>query len=236
MDALGKLGINLGLLLANTLNLIVLIVVLRVVAYKPILNMLQKRRERIAEGINNARRAEEALASAETDKQAVLDEARGEAQRITSEARNRAEESAAQIKAEAREEASRIVAQARTDAAAEKEVALADMRDQLIALSIAAANHLVGTGLSEAQQRDAVEAFFTALPPEAKTLAGALEVITAIPLTDAEKKRITGELGADEVTFVTDPSIRGGVIVRGEGEQVDASYASQLQELQAQLS
>lgn len=236
MDALGKLGINLGLLLANTVNLILLIVLLRVVAYKPILNMMQKRRERIAEGINNARRAEEALASAETDKQAILDEARAEAQRIASEARNRAEESATQIKAEAREEAARIVEQARADADAEKEVVLADMRDQIVALSITAANHLVGTGLSEAQQREAVTEFFTALPAEAKTLTGSLEVITAIPLTDAEKKRVSDELNADEVTFITDPSIRGGVIVRGEGEQVDASYANQLRELQTQLS
>ncbi len=55
MDALGKLGINLGLLLANTANLLIMLLVLRLVAYEPIMKMMQTRRERIAEGINNAR-------------------------------------------------------------------------------------------------------------------------------------------------------------------------------------
>ena len=225
MDALGKLGINLGLLIANTLNLILMIVVLWLVAYKPIRKMLQQRRERIAEGINNARRAEEALASAEADRQAILDEARAEAQRILSEARARAEEVASQLKSEAREEAT-----------AEKEVLLAGVRDQIIALSIAAANHLISLGMDEDRQRAAVEQFFTAIPDEARKLKGALEVVTAIPLTNDEQRRFMDELGTYDVTFTTDPNILGGVIVRGEGQQVDASFINQLNALRMSLA
>ncbi len=236
MDALGKLGINLGLLIANTLNLVLMIVVLWLVAYKPIRKMLQQRRERIAEGINNARRAEEALASAEADRQAILDEARAEAQRILSEARARAEEVASQLKSEAREEASRITAQAREEAAAEKEVLLAGVRDQIIALSIAAANHLISLGMDEDRQRAVIEQFFTAIPDEARKLKGALEVVTAIPLTNDEQRRFMDELGTYDVTFTTDPNILGGVIVRGQGQQVDASFVNQLNALRMSLA
>jgi F-type H+-transporting ATPase subunit b len=236
LEALGQLGINLGYLITQIVNLVLMIVLLRMVAYEPIVEMLRSRRERIAEGVNDARRAEEALASAESDKQAMLEEARIEAQRIASEARGRAEEAANQIKAEAREEAQNILADARRDAEAEKELLLADMRDQIVSLSIAAANHLIAAELSESRQRDVVNAFFTAIPDEAKELAGSLEVVTAVPLTDKEQAQFKDVLGSDDVTFTTDPGILGGVIVRAEGEQVDASFASQLGEMRAALT
>ncbi len=236
LDALGKLGINLGLLIANTLNLLLMILLLWAVAYKPIVNMLRQRRERIAEGINNARKAEEALASAETDRQRILDEARAEAQRIIAEARARAEEAANQAKAEAREEANRIRQQAQSDAAIEREALLADVRDQIVALSIAAANRLIGASLDEKRQKEVVKDFFAAVPPQARGLGGRLEVVTAVPLTAAEQKKFAAELGTDQITFTTDPRILGGVIVRGAGQQVDASFAHQLAELRSSLS
>lgn len=235
MDALGKLGINLGLLLANTANLLIMLLVLRLVAYEPIMKMLQTRRERIAEGINNAARAEEALASAEADKQAILDEARADAQRIVSEARSRADDAAKQIESEARQGATRIVAAAEEEASAEREQVLAGMRDQIVSLSMAAANHLIGQSLDEKKQKSLVGDFFTALPDEAKSLSGDLEVVTAVPLTDAERKKYADALGAENVSFTVDPSILGGVIVRSESEQVDASYAAQLVEMRESL-
>ncbi len=236
MEALGQLGINLGYLITQIVNLVLMIVLLRMIAYEPIVEMLRSRRERIAEGVNDARKAEEALASAESDKQAMLEEARVEAQRIASEARGRAEEAANQIKAEAREEAQNILADARRDAESEKELLLADMRDQIVSLSIAAANHLIATELSESRQRDVVDEFFTAIPDEAKELVGSLEVVTAVPLTDKEQARFKDVLGSDDMTFTTNPGILGGVIVRAEGEQVDASFASQLSEMRVALA
>jgi len=88
---------------------------------------------------------------------------------------------------------------------------------------------------SEDRQQQMVDEFFTALPPEAQGLTPPLEVVTAVPLTDAEKARIRQSLGTEDVTFVTDPSILGGVIVRGESEQIDASYRSQLADMREQL-
>lgn len=234
-DALGSLGINAGLLIAYVINVLLLLLLLRAVAYKPILNMLESRRERIAEGVNNARRAEEALASAQSDRDALLEEARTEAQRIAAEARTRANEAAEQIEQDARAEARRIVEEARRNAAGEKELALANMRDQIVSLSMAAANHLIGESLPEARQREVVHDFFTALPAEAKDLPAPLEVVTAVPMTDDEQKQAKQALGTQDVTFSTNPAILGGVIVRGEGEQIDASYRAQLDEMQTQL-
>jgi F0F1-type ATP synthase delta subunit len=75
------------------------------------------------------------------------------------------------------------------------------------------------------------------MPAEAKTLTGALEVVTAVPLTEAEQMKYTTALDAESVKFSVDPAILGGVIVRTDtGRQVDASYAKQLAQLRASLS
>lgn len=230
------LGINLGYLLSQILNFLVLFLLLQFVLYKPLLNMMAQRRERIAEGINNARKAEEALASAEADKQKILDEARAEAQKIIIEARARAEESAQQVTVEAEEEARRIRGQVDADVTAERDRLLADMRDQIVSLSIAAANHLLGTGMDEATQRKSVESFFTTMPAGAKDLGDSFFVVTAVPLTDDEKASFKKQLETDDVTFQTDPGILGGVIVRAGGRQLDGSFANQLAEMRASLS
>jgi F-type H+-transporting ATPase subunit b len=236
MAQLAPLGINLGLLFAQIAAFLIIVLILWAALYRPMTNMLKQRSERIAEGLNNARRAEEALASAEADRQKILDEARAEALRITAEARTRAEEAAAKIKADAQGEAKRIGEQARADANTEKERVMVDVRDQIVSLSLAAANHLIGKNLDEKKQRAYVQEFFTGLPKEAKKLNGAMTVITAVALKVEEQKLFKKELGAKEITFKVDPSILGGVIVRAGGEQIDGSFVNQLAGMRTSLS
>jgi len=234
-EALDKLGINLGLLIAYTANVLLLIIILRAAAYKPILDMMQKRRERIAEGLNTAREAEEARANAEAEREAILTEARAEAQKIVAEARMRADEQAKQILSDASDDARRTRQRAQEEAAAEREQQLANMRDQIISLSIAAAGHLIGTSVDEKKGKDSVNAFFAELPAEAKGLGDFYTIVTAVPLTETEKKNIVKKLGVDAIEFVTDPSILGGVIVRSGAREIDASYANQLAELRSSM-
>jgi F-type H+-transporting ATPase subunit b len=233
---LEALGINAGLLLIQIVGFILLVLLLNFVLYKPILNALQTRKERIAEGLNQAREAEQALARAEADKQAILDEARAEAQRITAEARQRADEASKTEVSQARAEAQRIREQAQTEAMSERDRQLSEMRDQIISLSMAAAHHLIGTSLDEKKQREIVENFFTQVPAEARTLGDSMMVITALPLTDGEKSKFVKALGAGEVTFRTDPSILGGVVLRSGAQEIDASFRNQLTGLRASLS
>jgi F-type H+-transporting ATPase subunit b len=223
-------------LFLQIVNFLVLVIVLWAIAYRPILNMLKQRRETIAEGLNNARKAEEALANAEADKQKLLDEARAEAQRIVNDARSTAEKVSAQVKSDAQEEAKRIKDQARADAATEHDRMLADMRDQIVSLSVAAANHLIGSNLDEKKQHALVSDFFSKVPAGAKNLGESVTVVTAVPLNDTERKKFEKDLGAKNIDFQVDPAILGGVIVRGGGQQVDGSFASQLSSLRSSLS
>ena len=91
-----KLGINLGYLIVQILNFVVIFVVLRAWVYKPLMAMLEKRRATIAQGLEDARIAEEARANAEKEKERILSEAQTKAAEIVREAAERAEKPAQQ--------------------------------------------------------------------------------------------------------------------------------------------
>ena len=85
MDALAKLGINPIYLLSQLLVFSVLAYLLGKLMYNPILNMLEKRKEVIAKGLEDARAAEEARAKADEEaktRERHLQKIRGEFEKI----------------------------------------------------------------------------------------------------------------------------------------------------------
>jgi len=62
-----KLGLNLGYLIFQILNFTIVCILLYAWAYKPILNMLDKRKNKIAQGLEDAHIASEARANAEQE-------------------------------------------------------------------------------------------------------------------------------------------------------------------------
>ena len=132
------LGINLTVLAAQIFNFILLFLILRGVAYKPMLKFLDGRREKIAKGLEDARKAEERLANIEKDYQSRMDAARADAQKMVAEMTANAEKNAAAIAAKANEDAAKIKATAQEEAETERNKALADLRSQVVMLSMAA--------------------------------------------------------------------------------------------------
>lgn len=238
------LGLVPGVLLAQIINFIILLLVLRTIAYGPLLNMLQQRRERIAKGLEDARKAEERLANIEKDYQAKLDQARVEAQRMVAERTEAADQQAAAIIAKANEDVSRIRQQAQSDAELERNRILADLRTQVAALSMAAANKIVGATLDEHRQQALINEFFSGVKSgkisvvEPGNMSGKVTVTSALPLSDAEQNSIKSDLtshGASDVSFQVDPSILGGLVLRVGDRVVDASVAGKLEGLRQSL-
>jgi F-type H+-transporting ATPase subunit b len=232
---LEALGINLGYLATQIVNFLALFIILRAVAYKPIMNMLEQRRERIEQGLEEARKAREALESAKADAQHLLDEKQAEAQQLADKTVSKAEEAAKQIRDEAHKQAAQVIEQAKAEAEAERNRTLGDLREQIVDLSISAARRLIGDGLDPARQRELVHEFFTRMPKEAHSLGEHVTVITALPLTDEEQAKAKHDLDAGQVEFRVDPAILGGVIVRSGAREVDGSLAGQLTGMRAGL-
>ncbi len=243
------LGINPWILLAQIVNFIILLVILKAVAYEPLQKMLKERQERIQKGLEDAQAAEEARAKAEEEREKILAEARAEADRILAEARRKAREEAEKILDQAREEAEGIRETARKEAELERTQILGQVREEIAALAIAAAHKLVGEALDEQRQRALVDAFFSGiregrvevLPEGVGRADGPVVVTSAIPLTEKEQATIRKELAARlgeqvQVAFEVDPQILGGLVVRVGDRVIDGSFAGQLEQLRETLA
>ena len=228
------LGINIGYLLMQIAGLTILIILLNHFAYGPILTVLEERKERIAKGLEDARQAAIARDNADADAKKIMDEARAEAAKVREEAVKQAEGAAAGVVAEANAEAKKIVASAHAEGESDRNKILAELRGQVAAISVAAANKIVGASLDDARQRELISDFFAQVP-EGLGSGDSAEVVSALPLTDAEAAKVKSAVSANDVSFKVDPTILGGLIVRIGDQVVDNSVASKMAGLGASL-
>lgn len=234
------LGINPGFLLVFALYFGLVVFVMARWVYNPVIKFLDDRKAKIAQGLEDARVAAAARANAEAEAKKVIADAQTEANRRVAEASARAEKAAADIKAAAEAERARILKAADDDILAERNRVLGDLRGQVAALAMAAANKLIKDTLDEQRQRALINDFFSGVQSgkvvvlEGENLAGgAAEVTSALPLTAAEqetvKRDVTSKLGATaSVTFKVDPNILGGLVIRAGDKIIDGSVAGQL--------
>ncbi len=142
-----KLGINFGLLIAQLVNVILIVWLLTMLLYKPVLNMLNERTRRIQESLKDAEQVKEQLARANQDYDAKLAQARQEAAGILAQAQDRAKVQEQEIVTQARQEADRIRAEARKLAEQEREQLLGDLKNQMAELVTATASRVLGEEL-----------------------------------------------------------------------------------------
>lgn len=241
-----QLGISPGLLIVQIIAFTIVFLTLNAWVYKPMLNMMENRKQKIAQGLEDARVAAEARANAEKEAAKIISDAQTQASQIVREATERAATAGQDVKAAAEAEA----AQAREAAIAEAEVErnriLGDLRSQVAGLAMAAANKLVGESLDEKRQRALLDEFFSGVKSgKLVVLDGAdfkgesAQVTSAVPLNAEEqetvKRDVLAKAGAKEVTFRVDPSILGGLVIRVGDKVLDSSVAGRLEGLRQNL-
>ncbi|MBI2940351.1 MAG: F0F1 ATP synthase subunit B [Chloroflexi bacterium] len=144
-----QLGINLPGLVAQIVNFGLLLLLLRLVAYKPILGMLDQRAARIRESMERAEEIRRQAQRAEAEFAERLNEARREGQAIVT----RANEAAVRIQREAEEraraEAEEFLRKARTEIDRDRQRAIAELRAQVADLTVLAASRVIGRALDK---------------------------------------------------------------------------------------
>ncbi len=158
-----QLGINLGLLASQLVNFILLAVLLYLVLYKPVLRMLNERKERIARSMADVDAAREAAAKAQLEYDRKVAEAQRKAQEIIAAAAQTGEKAKADIVADAHREADRIKQDAIADAEQQKVRALADVQTQIAGLSMMATERVLGQAIDEKTQRQLISSFLADL-------------------------------------------------------------------------
>ena len=153
-EAFSALGINLPQLLAQVVNFTLLLVILRLLLYKPIMKMLDDRKKKIDEGLRAAELARAEAVSAQANIQAQLDMARKEGQDVVA----NAQAIAGRIQQEAREQSTRdretALERARADIQRETDTAIATLRGEFADLTVSAAEKVINQSVDRpAHQR-----------------------------------------------------------------------------------
>jgi F-type H+-transporting ATPase subunit b len=217
-------------------------IVLRKWVFIPIAGVLETRREKVAQGLEDARVAAEARENAEAEAEQIIAGAQAKASEIVREATTRAEESARDVKAAAEKDAAGARKAALAEVEAERNAVLGEARGQIAALAMAATQKLVGEALDEKRQRVLIDEFFSGIKAGKVTVVEPVEgtsavITTALPLTDQEQDTLKKEVlkGKGEVEYKVDPSILGGLVVRVGDKVLDGSVAGKLDSMRQNL-
>lgn len=145
---------GIGLIFWQTIVFLLLVVLLRKLAWKPILNSLKERDDSIQQALETAERARQEMATLKADNEILLKQAREERDKILRESREVATRMKEEAQQEARNQADKIISDARAAIDIEKQAALREVKIQVAAFALEIAERLIKQNLStdEAQK------------------------------------------------------------------------------------
>ena len=152
MDSLNLPAIltpDLGLLFWMLLAFLVIFFVLAKFGFPAIVNTVEERKKFIDDSLRKAHEANERLANIQAESEKLLQEARERQSVIMKEAAAARDNMIASAEAKAREESARIISEAKAQIETEKQAAIADIRQQVAALSISVAEKILRQHLSD---------------------------------------------------------------------------------------
>ena len=151
-----QLGINLPGLITQIVSFVILFAILSKLLYKPLVNLLDQRAEKITAGLEAAERAKEEASKSEDSIRIQLEEARSEGQRLIAQSRETAEKLREEeiIKVKGEIEAERVRAQ--TNIERERDAAIEELRREFGGLAISAAEKVVKSTLDEEKNRELI--------------------------------------------------------------------------------
>ena len=153
-DTAETFGWNPWLFVSQVISFVIVALLLRRFAYKPILNVLEERRRRIEEGQINAEKIKRQLDEAEKRYSEILAKANAEAQKMIDEARESSAHLAERKQQEAIAAAEQILAKAREASAIEHERTMDSLKQELGRLVVDTTAKVTGKVLTpEDQQR-----------------------------------------------------------------------------------
>ncbi len=127
---------SVGLFFWQIILFILLVLLLRKFAWKPILHAVNEREQGIRNALAAAEDAKKEMQNVTADSEKLLKEARAEREVMLKEAREIKEKMIADAKAQAQAEGDKIVAQAQQSIEGEKKAAIADIKNQVAELSV----------------------------------------------------------------------------------------------------
>ena len=142
-----------GLIFWTTIVFILLVILLKKFAWKPILTAVENRNESIEKALEAAEKAKEDIENIAADNDRILKEAKLERDTLLKEAREIKEKVIAEAKEKANAEAEKILVSAKEQIANEKMAAITTLKNQVAELSIEIAEKILKSELQDASKQ-----------------------------------------------------------------------------------
>ena len=136
-------GISWKLLFAQAVNFGVLLFVLWYFLYKPVLQMIDDRREKIARGVEAAEEADKRLVAADSEGKEIVGKAAREAEGLVADARTRADEKGAEVVKAAQSRADALLSEAHARAEEAQRQALQKSEREITKAAMLAAEKIL---------------------------------------------------------------------------------------------
>lgn len=143
---------GIGLIFWMTLVFIVLLIILKKFAWKPILKSLKEREEKITTSLSMAKQTQEEMKQIKADNEVLLKEARGEREKILKGADEIKNQIISEAKSSAQNEADKIIENARKSIDNEKKMAIDDLKTQVAEYSLQIAEMLLNREMLDSQK------------------------------------------------------------------------------------
>lgn len=149
--------ISMWTLIGQTITFLIFVFVVMKFVWPPLMNAVEERRKKIADGLAAAERGQQDLAKAESKVEELVTEARGQAAEILDQARARANEIIAEGKAEGQRERERQMAAAQAEIEQETNRVREELRGQVSAIALASAEKILKREIDRATHQDLLD-------------------------------------------------------------------------------
>lgn len=139
---------ELGLFVWTLIAFIIVFLILKKFAWKPILSSLNEREKGIADSIASAERVKSEMATMQAENQKIMAEAREERTQMLKEAKELKEKIVNEAKDQAKAEASKIISDARVQIDHLKMAAMTEVKNEVAALALQVAEKVLRKNLS----------------------------------------------------------------------------------------
>ena len=151
------LGINLPTLLAQVVNFAILLGLLYLVAYKPIMRMLDERSRKVKESMEQTELIKQQAKHAEEEVKKQIEVAGKEGMEIVSRAMHTGEEVRQKAQQEAKQDAETLIARAQVAIQRERDGAIDELRKEFADLTIMAAEKVIEKSLDKQTHRQLID-------------------------------------------------------------------------------
>lgn len=153
------IDINPGLVVWTVVTFLLLLLILRKVAWKPILNALDQREAAIKESLEKAEKAKEEAQRILYENQKNLAKAEEESKKIIEQGRLYAEKLKEQMIKDSKEQAKKIIEEASAEIERKKDETFNELKTQVTDLVVQAAEKLIGETLDKNAHKNIIDKY-----------------------------------------------------------------------------